>query len=59
MIGPLLYCRSGQFLVWFISECGTAQLSLSLFFLFSCATADIVIDMDEQKNVEPQIFEQK
>ena len=32
MMGPLLYCRSGQFLVWFIFECGTAQLSLSLFF---------------------------
>ena len=53
MMGPLLYCRSGQFLVWFISECGTAQLSLSLFFLFSCATADIVIDVDGLDNVLP------
>ena len=50
---PLLYCRSGQFLVWFISECGTAQLSLSLFFLFSCATADIVIDVDGLDNILP------
>ena len=39
--------------VWFISECGTAQLSLSLFFLFSCATADIVIDVDGLNNILP------
>ena len=49
----LLYCRSGQFLVWFISQCGTAQLRLSLFFLFSCATADIVIDVDGLDNILP------
>ena len=47
----LLYCRSGIFLVWFISQCGTAQLRLSLFFLFSCATADIVIDVDGLDNI--------
>ena len=45
--------KDGQFLVWFISECGTAQLSLSLFFLFSCATADIVIDVDGLDNILP------
>ena len=38
---------------WFISECGTAQLSLSLFFLFSCVTADIVIDVDGLDNILP------
>ena len=43
----------GQVLVWFISECGTAQLNLSLFFLFSCATADIVIDVDGLDNILP------
>jgi len=53
MIWPILYCRSEQLLVWFLSECGTAQLSLSLFFLFSCATADIVIDVDGLDNVLP------
>ena len=46
-------CRSGQFLVWFISECGTTPFSFSLFFLFSCATADIVIDVDGLDNILP------
>ena len=42
-------------MVWLISECGTAQVSLSLFLLFSCATADIVIDieMDGLDNILP------
>ena len=35
------------------NECGTAQLRLSLFFLFSCATADIVIDVDGLDNILP------
>ena len=38
---------------WFGSECGTARLNLSLFFLFSCATADIVIDVDGLDNILP------
>ena len=37
--------------IQFKSECGTAQLRLSLFFLFSCATADIVNDMDGLDNI--------